>query len=328
MDHTFLSKYKNTIILNHIKVGTDCSGIEAPIVALNLLNINFIHEFSCDNDLLVKQTILNNFSPNNYYDDILTRDNNLLPDIDIYICGFPCQSFSTAGKREGFHKKNNEGIIFFRCLEVIKLKNPMFFILENVKGLLYHQKGQTFKIILDLLNKLENYNIYYKVLRTSDYNIPQKRDRLYIIGIHKNLQHSNFKFPEPQNNNIILDDILDSKTIHKKKILSEAKSDIVNKKINHYNIKKNESWAINLNASYPFATTVKDLSPCLVTTCNKVYLTKYNRFLTIRECLKLQGFPASYKLISSENKCYKQIGNSMSVNILYFLFIEIFKTIV
>tara|TARA_B100001094_G_scaffold295196_1_gene316351 strand:- start:698 stop:1705 length:1008 start_codon:yes stop_codon:yes gene_type:complete len=328
----FLKKiYKSALFnkllkLNNIRVGTDCSGIEAPIIALKYLNIDFIHEFSCDNDLFVKKTILYNFSPNKYYDDILTRNNNLLPDIDIYICGFPCQSFSTGGKREGFYKKNKEGIIFFKCLEVIKLKQPLFFILENVKGLLTHEKGKTFEIILNLLNELKNYNIYYKVLRTSDYNIPQRRDRLYIIGIHKKFQQKQFKFPEPENN-LKLDDILESKKYNTKRILSDSKLEIVNKKIAHYNIKKNENWTINLNASYPYATTVKDLSPCLVTTCNKVYLTKYNRFLTIRECLRLQGFPDDFELISNENESYKQIGNSMSVNILCFLFLEIFRTI-
>lgn len=328
----FLKKiYKSALFnklskLNNIRVGTDCSGIEAPIIALKYLNLDFIHEFSCDNDSFVKKTILYNFSPNKYYDDILTRNNNSLPDIDLYICGFPCQSFSTGGKREGFYKNNNEGIIFFKCLEVIKLKQPMCFILENVKGLLSHEKGKTFEIILNLLNKLKNYNIYYKVLRTSDYNIPQRRDRLYIIGIHKNFQQKQFKFPEPENN-LKLDDILVSKKRNTKRILSDSKLEIVNKKIAHYNLKKNESWAINLNASYPYATTVKDLSPCLVTTCNKVYLTKYNRFLTIKECLRLQGFPDDFKLISNENKSYKQIGNSMSVNILCLLFLEIFRTI-
>jgi len=316
--------YKNT---GHFKVGTDCSGIEAPIIALKLLNINFSHEFSCDNDKLVKDTILSNYTPKKFYDNILTRNNKKIPNIDIYICGFPCQSFSTAGNREGFYKQTNEGIIFFKCLEVIKYKLPKFFILENVKGLLTHEKGQTFKIILDLLYDLSEYNIYYKVLRTSDYNIPQKRDRLYIIGIRKNLQKKQFNFPQPINQSIDLEGILVTKSISGLNILSDNKLDIVNKKISKLSIKSGENWAVNLNASYPYATTTKDLCPCLLTTCNMVYLIKYNRFLTIRECLRLQGFPDEFNLLSTGNKAYKQIGNSMSVNILCFLFNEIFKTI-
>ena len=90
------------------------------------------------------------FKPKIFYDNIFKRDHKKLPDIDIYVCGFPCQSFSTAGNREGFHKKSKEGIIFFECLKVIKHTKPIFFILENVKGLLTHEKGKTFKKIKSL----------------------------------------------------------------------------------------------------------------------------------------------------------------------------------
>jgi site-specific DNA-cytosine methylase len=85
---------------------------------------------------------------------------------------------------------------------------------------------------------------------------------------------------------------------------------------------------MNLNASFPYATTVQDMAPCLVTTCNMFYLTRYNRFLTERECLRLQGFPDDYEQISSRNKNFKQIGNSMSINVLCFLLLEIYRSIV
>ena len=320
--------YKKLNKLKYLKVGTDCSGIEAPIIALELLGVNFIHQFSCDNDKLIKETVLYNYNPKIFYDNILTRNNKKLPDIDIYICGFPCQSFSTAGNREGFYKNTKEGIIFFKCLEVIKFKLPKFFILENVKGLLTHEKGRTFEIIINLLYDLKKYNIYYKVLRTSDYGVPQKRDRVYIIGIRKDIQKKQFKFPVPIGEILDLEDILIDNKVSRKRILTDNKIDIVKKKIDKLDIKKGENWAINLNASYPYATTTKDLSPCLVTTCNMVYLLKYNRFLTVRECLRLQGFPDEFNLISTGNKAYKQIGNSMSVNIVCFIFFEIFKTIV
>ena len=106
---------------------------------------------------------------------------------------------------------------------------------------------------------------------------------------------------------------------------SILKFKLVKKKSKKLGIIHNNSWAINLNASYPYATTTKNMTPCLVTTCNMVYLTKYNRFLTPRECLRLQGFPDSFKLVSSNNQVYKQAGNSMSTNILCFLLTEIFK---
>ena len=335
---SFLKHIKKDTIYNSIsnikplRVGTECSGIEAPIMALELLNIPFIHQFSCDNDNDVKDAIMLNFKPTIFNNDIFTRDINLLPDIDIYICGFPCQSFSTAGSRLGFDKPNNEGIIFFECMKVIKKKQPNYFILENVKGLLTHNKGETIKVIIENLKKLKKYNIFMDILRTCDYNIPQKRDRLYIIGINKDIQKKEFQFPEKVLNItrniskiINIDDILINKNKSKKNILSSAKQEIVKLKKQHYNIKNNENWFINLNASYPYATTTKDVCPCLVTTCNMVYATKYNRFLTTKECLRLQGFPDRFKTISKENKVYKQIGNSISVNVLCYLFMEIFR---
>lgn len=319
-------KFYNKIKNFKLKVGTDCSGIEAPIVALNLLGIKYSHEFSCDNDKNAKETIMHNYKPKKFYDNIFDRDHNKLPDIDLYCCGFPCQSFSTAGKREGFDKPNKEGVIFFECLKVINAKQPNYFILENVKGLVRHDKGETFKIILKLLAELKNYNFYYKVLRTSDYNIPQRRDRIYFIGIKKSIEKQKFIFPKPIKATIKLDDILENKVKSNKKFLSNKKKFIVKKKSKKLGIVNNNSWAINLNASYPYATTTKDMTPCLVTTCNMVYLTKYNRFLTPRECLRLQGFPDSFEPISTKNQIYKQAGNSMSTNILCFLLMELLKS--
>ena len=104
--------------------------------------------------------------------DITKRDIKDVPDIDLYICGFPCQSFSMAGNRDGFDGKT--GNVFFGCLEVIKEKHPKIFILENVKGLLSHDKKKTFKTVLDELEKIEEYSIVWKLLNTKDYGIPQK----------------------------------------------------------------------------------------------------------------------------------------------------------
>ena len=314
-------------MVKKLKIGTDCSGIEAPIIALEELDINFDHVFSCDNDPLIKENILHQFEPKYYYDDILKRDNSKLKDIDIYFCGFPCQSFSTAGKREGFEKPNDEGIIFFSCWDLIKKKNPKIFVLENVKGLITHEKGETFEIILEQLEKLKKYNIFYEVLNTCDYNLPQRRERIFIVGIRKDIQKKEFNFPKPMKLTNNLDDILLDKKKYKKDILTPARKEVVKNKKKKYNIKPNENWIINLNASFPYATTLKDLSPCLITTCNLFYLTKYNRFLTTRECMRLQGFPDDYELITeSKNKYYKQVGNSISVNILCYLLIEIFKS--
>ena len=176
-----------------VKIGTDCSGIEAPIVALNLLGIKYSHEFSCDNNKYAKETIMANYKPNIFYDNIFGRNHNKLPDIDLYCCGFPCQSFSTAGKKEGFN--DPRGTIFFHCYKYISLKKPKVFILENVKGLVNHDNGNTFKTIMKMCNTLIDYKIHHKVLNSKHFNIPQNRERIFIVGIKKDVVVNEFKFP-------------------------------------------------------------------------------------------------------------------------------------
>ena len=120
---------------NILRVGTDCSGIEAPIQALKNLDINFKHIFSSETDKYCIESIKANYNPEIIYNDMTNRELKNLPDIDLYVCGFPCQAFSSAGKRKGF--KDKRGNIFFECLDVIEYIQPKIFILENVKHNFY-----------------------------------------------------------------------------------------------------------------------------------------------------------------------------------------------
>jgi DNA (cytosine-5)-methyltransferase 1 len=331
IDKSLLKKkiFNNKKIL---KVGTDCSGIEAPIQALQLLNIPFKHVFSCDNDKYVIESIKGNYNPTYIYNDIFDRDYNNLPKIDMYIAGFPCQAFSLLGKREGFDDTLNRGIVFFACLKTIKKLKPDIFILENVKGLLNHDNGKTFKLIIELLKKLKIYDINYKVLNTKDYGIPQNRERVFIIGLKKN-KYNNFEFPNPIKLPIKVDDIIcknvtDKKygklTPHKKKILSDLKK---TKKIKTFA----NNWSINLNvSSHKRTSPMLDVSPCLLAGNGGdciYYLSSIKRRYTPREYLNLQGFGTDFKQVVSDSKMYKQVGNSMSVNVLAFLYLSILKSL-
>ena len=185
-----------------LRVGTDCSGIEAPIQALKKLRIPFRHIFSSEIDKFCIQSIKANYNPDIIFGhkeglypngDITKRLISDVPDIDLYVAGFPCQPFSTAGKRKGF--LDNRGNVFFSCLEVIRVKKPTYFILENVRGLLHHNKGETWKVIWRELCKLTNYHVEWKVLNTKDYGIPQNRERVFIIGIKSSVPVK-FNWPE------------------------------------------------------------------------------------------------------------------------------------
>ena len=176
-----------------LRVGTDCSGIEAPIMALKQLKIPFRHEFSSEIDKHCIASIKANYKPKKIFGDMKKRKIKDIPDIDLYICGFPCQPFSMAGERKG--TEDSRGTIFYECLKVIKNKKPNYFVLENVRGLITIDGGKTFESIIQSLENLKIYNVEWKVLNTKDYGIPQNRERVFIVGIKKSLKKK-FEWPK------------------------------------------------------------------------------------------------------------------------------------
>jgi DNA (cytosine-5)-methyltransferase 1 len=247
-------------IVKTIKVGTDFSGIGSPEAALKRLNIPHKNIFACDIDKYAKQSYLELNNPVNFYDDITTRNYKEVEQLDLYVAGFPCQSFSMAGKRGGFN--DVRGTLFFNVAEFIKINKPKCFILENVKGLLSHDKGRTFQTIIDVLSNtggsingqisFDNiddglgYHIYYKVLNTKDYGIPQNRERIFIIGF-KNWRK--FRFPKKMPLNIKLKDILEN-NVDDKYFLSK-------KYIERLKRASNTTFSINKNIENE---TLKDYS--------------------------------------------------------------------
>jgi DNA (cytosine-5)-methyltransferase 1 len=131
-----------------------------------------------------------NYPPEIMYEDITERDHSQLPDVDIYVCGFPCQSFSSMGKKKG--TKDTRSNIMLHCIEVIREKQPPVFILENVKNFKFIEKGAPFNYLISSLESIGIYNIHADVYNTRDYGIPQNRERIYIIGIKHDVQISDF----------------------------------------------------------------------------------------------------------------------------------------
>ena len=202
-----------------IKVGTDFSGIGSPEAALKRLGLPHHNIFACDIDKYAKKSYLANNDTNVFYDDITTRDFNEVPQLDLYVAGFPCQSFSMAGKRGGF--EDTRGTLFFNVAEFIKENQPKCFVLENVKGLLSHDSGKTYQTITDVLTNgggtlngqigidtIDNglgYHVYAKVLNTKDYGIPQNRERIFIVGFK---EPRDFNFPKKMDLKLRLKDLL------------------------------------------------------------------------------------------------------------------------
>ena len=225
------------------------------------------------------------------------------------MCGFPCQPFSNVGKRKGFKDKRSNA--FWSCLKIIKHKRPKHFILENVKGILWNDKknkkdkyGRTWEIIWTSLKKLEKYGyqIKWKVLNTRDYGIPQNRERLYIIGT-KNKKE--FKWPKK----LKMDNL--KKYVDWKDNTNGKTSDRLYKHISKH---KNK---IFIDLSFVKWKSVQNNNYCSCqNTPNNFWCIPMKRHANLKELLSLQGFNKNFKYVINISQMKKQIGNSMSVNVL------------
>jgi len=237
--------------------------------------------------------------------DITLIDENEIPDHDILCAGFPCQAFSIIGNGNGF--TDTRGTLFFDVERILAAKRPKAFILENVKNLVSHDKGRTFEVITSHLKKLD-YHIHWKILNGLNFGVPQKRERIIIVGFLKNKQ---FKFPEKGlGKNLTLSDILEPDEVVDKKYfaseyivsnrMAKVKKVPYETGIWHENVSGNigvhpHSCALRANGSYNYL------------------LVNGKRRLTEREMLRLQGFPDNYKIVVGYSELRKQAGNSVVV---------------
>lgn len=271
--------------------------------------------FSAEIDKYACQTYESNFGDNPFC-DVSTLNPNDIPDFDVLCAGFPCQPFSIAGQRKGFN--DTRGTLFFDIERIIKAKQPKAFILENVKGLVNHDKGNTLKVILDTLTKKLNYNVFYQVLNSKDYGVPQNRERIYIIGFKD--KSIDFEFPRKLDKQVNLDDILDS-NLNGSEISDTAKFNVLNNLKNHKRYKEIKDNKFLLayeirksRTTFRFDNLAPTLTAKMGTGGNNVpVLVNQMRKLTTRECLRIQGFPDSYQIEPNKAQSYKQIGNSVSV---------------
>jgi len=250
--------------------------------------------------------------------DINTLDYEKIPQFDILLAGFPCQSFSVAGKRLGF--KDKRGNIFFTLIDIIRVKKPRCVFLENVKNLERHDSGKTFKIMKETLID-QGYHIKHKVLNTKDYTkIPHNRERIFIVGFLDENCYDKFTFPQPLNEPVLcFRDFLEPTTNKKyryneKSIYSKIKDDI-----------KSEECMYQYRRYY-VRSNKKGLCPTLTANMGTgghnvplIYEKTDNtiRKLTPRECFNFQGFPKAFKLPNlADCHLYKQAGNTVTVPLI------------
>jgi DNA (cytosine-5)-methyltransferase 1 len=256
------------------------------------------------------------------FSDVTQINEKEVPDFDVLLAGFPCQAFSIAGERKGF--EDTRGTLFFDVARIIKAKRPKAFLLENVKGLLNHDKGNTFKVIVETLEKKLKYKVFTKVLNTMVHgNIPQTRERVYIVGFDTKIYGKDvqFSFPEEIPLTTKISDILEP--IQKDSSLYYERFSM------HKDIKKEITKSDTIYQWRRVYVRENKSNACPTLTANmgtgghNVPLilekkTKRIRKLSPRECASFQGFPKDFYIPKhiANSHLYKQFGNSVSVPVI------------
>lgn len=245
-----------------------------------------------------------------------------LPNFDVMLAGFPCQTFSIVGKRAGMN--DDRGQIIYYLTDILKQKNTPFFILENVKGLINHNKGETLTSILELLSDT-GYQVYYQVLDSQYYGVPQMRERVYFVGIRKDITHTPFEFPKPINAKPIDYYLSDDRDYDFDNNNPTFQKYLANKYNNsQYNIDeiiKTDYQVIDWRQSD--FRLYENKSPTLRTGRHGILYTKNGKLrkLSGYEALLLQGFPKEIakKVIEHklpDSKILSQAGNAMTVTVI------------
>jgi DNA (cytosine-5)-methyltransferase 1 len=264
--------------------------------------------FSSEWDKFAQQTYAANHGhvPNG---DVTQIEPSDIPPFDLLLAGFPCQPFSHAGLKKGFD--DTRGTLFFDIARIISFHRPKAVFLENVKGLVGHDKGRTFQTIIRVLENELGYKVHYKVHNAKDFGLPQNRERIYIVALR---DHEEFEFLEPPKPETRLGDILErnASVDNKYTISDRIWASHQARKAAH--VAKGNGFGFSLfspNAKYTSTISAryyKDGSEILIEQPHK-----NPRKLTPREAARLQGFPENFIIPVSDGQAYKQFGNSVAV---------------
>nr|CDL65630.1 unnamed protein product [uncultured bacterium] len=258
-----------------------------------------------------------------------------IPDFDVMLAGFPCQAFSIAGNRQGFQDDKGRGTLFFELIRIIEQKKPRIVFLENVKNLVSHDNGYTFKVILEELEK-QGYFVKYQVLNAMDYgDVPQNRERIYIVAFRNIDEYHNFDFPMPIQRTKTVEDIIDFYSKVDEKFYyreGKYKGDIYEQLVEAMDDSRAiYQWRrkyVRKNKSGVVPTLTANQGEGGHNVC--IIDSKYGiRKMTPHECFNAQGFPVDFRLPDnmSNGRLYKQAGNSVCVSVIRRIAEQICNTI-
>lgn len=285
-----------------------------------------------DFDKAACQTYRANVSENIVEGDIrVVKDS--IPDHDILIGGFPCQPFSTLGKLKGFDDEGR-GTLFFEIMDIVKKHDTKVIVLENVKNITTHDKGQTFERIKRELDEA-GYDVDYQILNSQDYGVPQRRNRVFIVAFNRKYFYNGiFEYPEKQELKVTTQDLLDE-DVEEKYFLTE--------KISHTILGcGTKGYIVKPTIDLPISKTLTATMHKMHRASQDNYVTDQKNFernvqdkvkrinirkLTPNECRKLQGFPSEWTQVVCDGAAYKQFGNAVTVNVSYAVARQVMKYI-
>ena len=264
--------------------------------------------------------------------DITKVDEKDIPLHDILCAGFPCQAFSISGKQRGF--EDSRGTLFFDVARIVKAKKPKVVFMENVKNFATHNNGQTLEVVKATMEEL-GYTFFKKVLNAADYGIPQKRERIYMVCFRNDLNINKFDFPKPFKLVKHLEDfLLNDEEMTKNCVISRPDTYLKDKKDDQYSDKSIRLGIVNKGGQGERIYSVKGIAITLSAYGGGVFsktggylINGKTRKLHPRECARIMGFPDSYIISNNMNQAYKQFGNSVVVDVLQYIAIEIGKSL-
>ncbi len=292
--------------------------------------------FASEWDKAAQDVYENNFGLRPF-GDITKIDTEFIPSHDILCGGFPCQAFSISGKQKGFN--DTRGTLFFDIARIIEFHKPKLVFLENVFNFEKHDNGNTLKTVMVTFEQL-GYDLFYKVLNASNFNLPQNRERIYFVAFRKDLGVKSFSFPIPPQSSIRLSDIIlpdrDTEAFCvKRNDVVFTKDPVVSQdifgvhpnkpvRIGHVN-KGGQGERIYHPNGHSIALSAYGGGAGAKT---GLYLIGGKiRKLAPRECARVQGFPDYFIIHENKNQAYKQFGNSVAINVLQYILIEINKVL-
>lgn len=264
--------------------------------------------------------------------DITKIDEDDIPPFDICLAGFPCQAFSIAGHHQGFdddYYGQTRGTLFRDVVRICAKHKPRVIFCENVKGLVNHDKGKTFKVIKGAFEEI-GYTVFAKVLNSKDYGVPQNRERIYLVCFRDDIAPDDFEFPEGSREQVCIRDILDPAPIPSKYYLSDVYLETLRRHRAHHEA-MGHGFGFEVRPLDGIAGTIvvggmgrernlivdhREHSMIPMTRIKGEINKEDIRKMTPREWSRLQGFPEDFKLVLADTQLYKQFGNSVSVPVI------------